>query len=369
MRTPRPRVPEPRGNLPREASTRHRSHTGTRSVWVLLLLWMGVSTPSTALTGTLLVANRSGGSITLFDLATEIEIARIPIGPVIPHEVHISPDGRLALTTEYGGNDNPGRHIVLIDIASAEVVSRIDLGPNSRPHTALFLPDGRRAVATMQDSDQLALVDLEEESVVRTYPTGGREGHMVRLHPDGSRAYVTSRGDIGTLSVIFLDEERPPAVIATGPGAEGLDVTPDGREVWVANRGGTSISVIDAQSLKIVATLESRPYAGRIEMGPRGHAIVPNGGRGSRVRQYLRLWDVAARRMITEVPLRDGEPQEGNFGVLIQGDLAFASDPNTGTIQVFQLSGLTERRPLLLDHDAPDGMAWSPVRVQVLPQE
>jgi hypothetical protein len=48
---------------------------------------------------------------------------------------------------------------------------------------------------------------------------------MVRLSPDGSRAYVTSRGTEGTLSVIFLEEERPPVVIATGLGAEGLDVT------------------------------------------------------------------------------------------------------------------------------------------------
>lgn len=342
------------------------STAGPRCVWLFLLWWMGVAAPSTALDGTLLVANRAGGSITLFDLATGIEIARIPIGLVIPHEVHVSPDGRFALTTEYGLEDNRGRHIVLIDVASAEVVTRIDLGPNSRPHTALFLPDSRHAVATMQDSNQLALVDLDRETVVQTYPTGGREGHMVRLSPDGSRAYVTSRGDIGTLSVIFLNEERPPVVIATGLGAEGLDVTPDGREVWVANRGETSISVIDSQSLEIVATLDSRPFAGRIEMGPDGYAIVPNGGRGSRVPQYLRLWDVEARRMITEVPLRDGEPQGGNFGVLIHGGMVFTSDPNAGTIQVFRLADLTDRRVLMVDHDAPDGMAWSPVRVRVM---
>jgi hypothetical protein len=29
----------------------------------------------------------------------------------------------------------------------------------------------------------------------RLYPTGGREAHMVRLSPDGRRAFVTSRGD------------------------------------------------------------------------------------------------------------------------------------------------------------------------------
>ena len=341
-------------------------NTAPRCFW-MMLLWIGVAAvPSMALDGTLLVSNRAGGSISFIDLATGIEIARVPIGPVIPHEVHVSPDGRLALTTEYGPEDHHGRHLVLMDVATASVLGRIDLGPNSRPHTAQFLPDGRHAVATMQDSDQLALVDLEAMAVVRTYPTGGREGHMVRLSPDGSRAYVTSRGAEGTLSVIFLNEERPPVVIDTGRGAEGLDVTADGSEVWVANRSETSISVIDTKSLEIVATLDSRPFAGRIDMGPDGFAIVPNGGRGSQVPQYLTLWDVEARRMIREVPLRDGEPQGGNFGVLIHDGMAFASDPNAGTIQIFELDGLTGRRLLVVEHEAPDGLAWSPIRVAVL---
>ena len=317
--------------------------------------------------GTLLVTNRSGGSISFIDLPTRTEVARVPVGPIIPHEVAVSPDGRMALTSEYGPNDQPGRHIILIDVASASTVARIDLGPNSRPHTALFLPDGRHAVATMQDSDQLALVDLEAEAVVRSYATGGREGHMVRLSPDGSRAYVSSRLGTGTLSVIFLEEDRAPVVIQTGAGAEGLDVSADGGEIWVANRQETSISVIDAESLEIAATLDSRPFVGRIEMGPDGYAISPNGGGGGApVPQFLRLWDVESRTLLTEVPLRDGEPQAGNFGVLIQDGVAFASDPGAGTVQMFDLDGLGGREVLLSGHDAPDGLAWTPVRVNVM---
>lgn len=333
-----------------------------------LALWL-LGSSAWAQDGTLLVSNRTGGSISFFDLATGVEVARVPVGPFIPHEVAVSPDGRLALTTEYGPNNNPGRHVILIDVASATVKGRIDLGPNSRPHTALFLPDGRRAVATMQDSDELALLDLEAMSVIRTYPTGGREGHMVRLAPDGSRAYVSSRLGTGTLSVIFLDEDRDPVVIQTGPGAEGLDVSADGSQVWVANRQEESISVIDTETLQVVAELDSRPFAGRVEMGPDGYAIVPNGGGGGVVPQYLRLWDVDARELITEVPLRDGQPQEGNFGVLIQGGKAYASDPNEGTIQVFDLDGLGNRQLFEADHEGPDGMAWSPIRLSVMTAE
>lgn len=325
------------------------------------------ATGTAAQDGTLLVTNRSGGSISFFDLPTGVEVARVPIGPVIPHEVEVSPDGRWALTTEYGPNSGPGRHIVLIDVAAATVVARIDLGPDSRPHTALFLPDGRHAVATMQDSDQLALVDLEARAVVKTFATGGREGHMVRLSPDGSRAYVTNRGGTGTLSVIFLTEDRAPVVIRTGLAAEGLDVSADGSEIWVANRGEVSISIIDAESLEIVETLESRPFSGRVEMGPDGYAIVPNGGGGGGpILQFLRLFDVESRTLLAEVPLRDGQPQEGNFGVLIHDGVAYASDPGDGTIQMFNLNDLSGRELLVSDHEGPDGMAWTPVRVSAM---
>jgi DNA-binding beta-propeller fold protein YncE len=327
---------------------------------------MLAGTAADALEGTLIVANRDGGSISFYDLEAGVEIARVPIGPIIPHEVDVSPDGRLALTAEYGDSE-PGRHVVLIDIASARVLARIDLGPDSRPHSVLFLPDGRRAVATMQDSDRLALLDLESRSVVRTFPTGGREGHMVRLSPDGARAYVTSRGAEGTLSVIYLDEDRPPDVIRTGPGAEGLDVTPDGSEIWVANREDESISIVDANSLEITATLEARPYAGRIDIAPNGLAAMPNGRNGvAPVPQMLRVWNVEARTIAAEIPIRDGMPGNGNFGVLIEGETVFVADPGLGTIQAFSLDGSGAREVIAADREGPDGIAWSPIRVDVM---
>ena len=87
--------------------------------------------------------------------------------------------------------------------------------------------------------------------------------------------------------------------------------------MWVANRQEETISVIDTGSLQVVATVDSRPFAGRVEIGPGGRVIVLNGGGGGYVPQYLRLFDVASRVMQSEVPLRDGTPQDGNFGVLI----------------------------------------------------
>ena len=315
--------------------------------------------------GTLLVANREGGSISFFDLATQVEIARIPLGPKIPHEVEVSPDGRWALTGEYGPNSAPGHRLVVIDMLDARVTGYIDLGPNSRPHDMMFFPDNRRAVATMQDSDRVAIVDVQDRKVLRTYPTGGREGHMVRLSPDASRAYVTSRGAEGTLSVIYLDEDRDPTVIETGPGAEGIAITPDGSEVWVLNRAEESISVVDTRTLRVVDELPSRPFAGRAEASPDGrHVAVVNGMSGEAAAGYLRIYDVASRAVLHDVPIV-GSEGDGGFGLLAHEDVVFLTTRSNGGIYIYDWNDPKEPKALTTGHDGPDGMAWTPQRLNV----
>ena len=75
------------------------------------------ATSALAQDGTLLVVNRhaDAGSVSFFDLQTESEIARVPIGPGWPHEVAVSPDGRLALTAEYG-RETPGERLGVFSV-------------------------------------------------------------------------------------------------------------------------------------------------------------------------------------------------------------------------------------------------------------
>ncbi len=317
------------------------------------------------LEGTLLVANRSGGSVSFFDLTTGIEMARLPIGPVIPHEIAVSPDGRWALTGEYGPGDNRGRHVIVIDVVNARIAGRIDVGPDSRPHSMMFLPDSRRAVATMEDSDRIALLDVVDLEVVRTWPTGGREGHMVRLSPDGTRAYVTSRGAEGTLSVISLDGDAEPQVIAADMGAEGLAVTPDGGEVWVVNRTIGTISVVDTGTLSVVATLDARPGAGRAEISASGRALVPNGSGGEETAKYLTLYDAASRDVIGELAMNDGRPGAGAFGIHVVGETAFVADRSEQSISIYDLDNFPAAQMLASDLPNPDGLGYSPLRLAV----
>lgn len=336
-----------------------------RVVWVLL--WgLVLASPSHAeLAGTLVVANKSGDTVSFIDLDLEREVARVPVGRA-PHEVAISPDGATVLVGEYGSDDDHGGTVAIIDVARARVRGRIDVGEGTRPHSVAFLPDGRRAAVTLQERDEIAVVDVAERRMLRTLPTGGRESHMIRLSPDGATAYVTSRLGKGTLSVVSLEGKgTEPVVVETGAGAEGLAVTPDGSEVWVLDRDAGRVSIVDARALEVVHRLDARPSPNRIEIAAEGLAVVTNGTSSRQIVQYLNLYDVATREHLHEVPLRGGEPHAGAFGILIEGERVFISDTNGGRVLAYELDDLERPRVLVSgrEKERPDGMVWSRLRV------
>jgi YVTN family beta-propeller protein len=88
---------------------------------------LSVLMASSSLAGTLVVLNKSEASASLIDDATGKVIALVPTGNA-PHEVAVSPDGRLAVGTNYGTREAPGSSLTVIDISSARAVKTIDLG-------------------------------------------------------------------------------------------------------------------------------------------------------------------------------------------------------------------------------------------------
>lgn len=313
------------------------------------------------LDGTLLVVNRPAGvgSVSMIDMPTGAEVARLPIGPAVPHEIAVSPDGRFAVTGEYGSGDAPGRRVVVIDVVDARIAGYIDLGPMSRPHSFAFLPDGRRAVATMENSDRIALVDLPTLAVVKTFPTGGREGHMVRVSPDGAWAWVASRGAEGTVSAISLREDVPPVVIAAGAGAEGLAISPDGTEVWVLNRRAATVTIVNTVSRSVSATLATAGGGGRAAISAGGRVLVTGGDAA------LSVYDQGSRRLIASLPV-PADGTAGAAGIDVFGEIAFVADRVAGSLAVYKLPDLSRITLLAEGRPTPDGVGYSPLRVAAM---
>lgn len=218
---------------------------------------------------TLVVANKAEATVSLVDLRSGKVAATLPVGTG-PHEVAVSPDGRLALVANYGEKE-PGSTMTLIDIPGAKVVKTIDLGEYRRPHGAVFL-DGRRALVTSELSKAVLEVDVEAGKVVRQIPTGQEITHMVAVSPDHTRAYVANIVS-GSMTALNLKEGKAVGTVKTGAGTEGIDVTPDGLQVWITNRED-AVKVVDAKTLEIIATIPVATFPIRAKVTPDGKRVL-----------------------------------------------------------------------------------------------
>ena len=315
----------------------------------LLLAAALLASPVTA--QTLVIGNKGEDTVSFVDLATGRERARVPTARM-PHEVAISPDGKRAAVVAYGGNT-----VDLFDVATARRLERIDLGTNRRPHGLVWLPDNR-LIATCEGSDTLAVVLANAPGApdrVYPIPTTQKGSHMLAVHR-GDTAYVANIA-AGTVSVIDLDGRRPTRVVAAGKAPEGIALSPDGRQLWVADRDGAAVRLFDTATLRQVAQAATGPTPIRVLVTPDGrHAITSNFGDGT-----LTVIDTRTRRVVRTIRV-SGDAKAAQVTMLLARDprRLFVAETGTDTVAEVDLpTGRVLRR--LPAGDAGDGLGVSPV--------
>ncbi|MCP4200609.1 MAG: beta-propeller fold lactonase family protein [bacterium] len=315
---------------------------------------------------TLLVANKSDATVDLLDPVSGTKRATLPTGNA-PHEIAVSPDGTTAVITNYGDRQKPGSSLTVVDIRRAEVLRTIGLGEHTRPHGVVWLSDETVAVTT-EGSRHLLIVEPSSGAIRQAVETGQNISHMVAVA--GSRAFVANIGS-GTVTVIDLETGTKLSDIATGEGAEGIDVTPDGREVWVGNRGADTLSVIDPESLEILATVPCPGFPIRVRVTPDGSRVLVSAARSGEVVVFDRTERRELVRKAIDLSTVDGYEERlfgDRFGaspvpvglvVSPNGDTAWVAATQADTVVVLGTEDLIVRGLLSAGRE-PDGMAWAP---------
>ena len=140
-------------------------------------------------------------------------------------------------------------------------------------------------------------------------------------------------------------------VIPVGKGPEGIDISPDSKEVWTAHSRDGGISIIDIAAKKVVQTLNLQTKrSNRLKFTPDGKLVlVSDLDAGDLV-----VLDAVARKEIKRVKL--GKSPEGIL-VVPDGSRAYVAVAGDNNVAVVALKGL-DVVSRITTGSGPDGMAW-----------
>jgi YVTN family beta-propeller protein len=316
---------------------------------VLAVSGMVFASSAAAQMASLLVLNKEA-SVAIVDPATQKVLGRVPTGES-PHEVVATTDGKLAVASNYGSAQRPGHTLSVIDIASRKELHRVDVAPLARPH-GLFSADGK-VYFTAEGSKAIGRYDPASNRVDWVLGTGQDGTHMVFLSKDHNTIF-TSNIRSGTIS-IFEQTGTPPdwhgTIVPVGPGPEGFDVSPDGKELWAANSGDGTVSILDVAGKRVKQTFSvGVKRSNRLKFTPDGKRVLisdlTNGD--------LIVVDTAARKEMKRLNL--GRSVAGIL-VVPDGSRAYVAATNDNYVAVVDLKTF-EVTGHVSTGNGPDGMDW-----------
>ena len=301
----------------------------------------------------LLVLNKSESTLAIIDPATLKVVGRVPTGEA-PHEVAASADGRLAFVSNYGTADRPGNTISVIDIAARKELKRVDLSPLIRPHG--ITESNGKIYFTVEGSRAVARYDPVAGRVDWIMGTGQAGTHMVVVARGSGKLYTANTGSETVTSIEPGKSQTGQAVwrvtqIGVGKAPEGIDLSPDERELWVAHRQDGGLSIIDTATDKVKEAIIVGSGPIRVKFTPDGKRVLVSNSQGGEVVVY----EAATRKELKRIQV-GGVP----VGIVIQPDgrRAFVASTQANKVSVIDLDDLSVAGTIEPGRE-PDGMAWA----------
>jgi DNA-binding beta-propeller fold protein YncE len=192
-----------------------------------------------------------------------------------PYNMYFTPDGRHAIVVEEGRGTLAFRDPHMFRLQKA-----LNVHCPGVDHMD-FSADGSFAIASCEFSAQLVRIDLRRERVTGYLHVGGSP-QDVKLSPDGRTFYVANRylpnRQASGVQLVDAATLRLTGFIKTGLDAHGLYVSRDTRDLYVTDRGGEAITVINFATRRIVAVwrVPGTPDMGNVSSASgRSRAAIP----------------------------------------------------------------------------------------------
>jgi len=193
-----------------------------------------------------IVANAGSDSLTFIDPRTA-EVQRVVRGTIDPYQLRFSPDMKWFVTVA-----NRLNHIDIYRWDGKELTLAKRIPSSKTPSHIWIDTKSTTAYATMQDSDELVAVDLATQTLKWRTKTGKMPADVFGT-PNDKYLLVGLTGD-DHVQVFDVSGLTPKLfkTIPTGEGAHAFRAVGDGRHVFVGNRVANTVNKIDYLNLESV---------------------------------------------------------------------------------------------------------------------
>src|SRR5436190_7125809 len=195
----------------------------------------------------------------------------------------ISPDGKILYVPSF-----EGPHWNVVDAATGDVMTKIE--PNSGAHNTIYAPDGSRVYLAGLKSPLLSIADPKTNTVTQTVGPFSDVIRPFTVNGSNTLCFVNLNkllgfevGDIKTGKKLYRVEVKgfeQGEVKRHGCPSHGIALTPDARELWLADGHNNAIHIFDNTVMppKQVSTIQLHDSPGWITFSIDGKTVWPSSG-------------------------------------------------------------------------------------------
>jgi DNA-binding beta-propeller fold protein YncE len=248
------------------------------------------------------VSAQSPSALAIIDTESDEIVRVMPTGP-LPKYLAASPDGKWMAVVQWGDNT-----VNFIDIrsndyrdfkyvAQTSVENKLDISTLAgvdRDHNcgfclrgAIFTPDSQHLLVARMGGGGIAGIEVKNFSYMGSLMNIADTPRHLVLSPDGKYMYVSSNVS-GSVTKVNLAEavgllegangkrlyqkKWPTAVL--GLGARTLEITNDGKWIFVALNSSLEVVMLDAETLKVVGRTPVDAYPVGLAISPTDPGVV-----------------------------------------------------------------------------------------------
>ena len=304
--------------------------------------------------GFLLVTNKGDSTLSIVDPTTDKQIATVPEEGVTGHELAASPDGKFAYIPIYsdvgvGKPGSDGRIMRVIDIAKRQIVSTVDFGKGIRPHCAIFCEKTGLLYVTTELDNTVTVIDPKTLAIVGAIPTGQAESHMLAVSRDGRRGYTANIAS-GTVSVLDLEAKKLLATIPIAARTQRISLSIDDKWAFTSDQTKPQLVVIDTKTNEVAKRIDLQDFGFGTAPTPDGRSLLVCSGLSD-----VAVLDLDSMKIVRTLQVPHA-PQE--IVVRPDGAVAYVSCDASAKIAVIDLKEW-KVKTLIEVGKTCDGLAWA----------